>query len=39
MPGIREAIEQREWKEAREQIAIAAAAINQLAVHLSDISK
>ncbi len=39
MPGIREAIEQREWKEAQEQIAIAAAAINQLAVHLSDISK
>ena len=28
LPGIREAIEQRNWKEAQEQIGIAAVAIN-----------
>ena len=38
MPGIREAIEQRNWKEAQEQIAIDAAAITKLANYLSDIS-
>ncbi len=30
LPGIREAIEQRKWKEAQEQIEIAALAINNL---------
>lgn len=28
LPGVREAIEQRNWKEAREQISVAAAALN-----------
>ena len=35
MPGIREAIEQRNWLEAQEQINIDALAINKLAVYLS----
>lgn len=39
MPGVREAIEQRNWKEAQEQIAIDAQAINQLATYLNKISK
>lgn len=39
MPGIREAIEQRDWKEAQEQIAIAAKAIQHLAIHLASIAK
>ena len=30
LPGIREAIEQRNWKEAQEQIEIAASTINKL---------
>ena len=34
MPGVREAIEQRDWKEAQEQINIAANAIGRLAEHL-----
>ncbi|MFD2873063.1 transferrin receptor-like dimerization domain-containing protein [Mucilaginibacter ximonensis] len=34
MPGIREAIEQRNWEEAKEQIAAVAASINALAVYL-----
>lgn len=34
MPGIREAIEQRDWKEAQQQINIAANAIGKLAEHL-----
>jgi N-acetylated-alpha-linked acidic dipeptidase len=34
LPGIREAIEQRNWKEAQEQIAIAAATINSFATYL-----
>jgi N-acetylated-alpha-linked acidic dipeptidase len=34
MPGIREAIEQRDWKEAQEQIAVIAKQINALAVYL-----
>ncbi|MEQ1624290.1 MAG: M28 family metallopeptidase, partial [Sediminibacterium sp.] len=37
MPGIREAIEQRDWKEAQEQIQIAAGQIKQLAAHLMSI--
>ncbi len=34
MPGIREAIEQRNWKEAQEQVVVDAAAINKLAIYL-----
>lgn len=37
MPGVREAIEQREWKEAQEQIKIAADAILRLSEHLGGI--
>lgn len=37
MPGVREAIEQREWKEAQEQIKIAADAILRLSEHLRQI--
>ncbi len=39
MPGIREAIEQRDWKEAQEQIRIAANAINKLSDHLNAAAK
>ncbi len=35
LPGIREAIEQRNWKEAQEQINIDADAINKLADYLN----
>jgi N-acetylated-alpha-linked acidic dipeptidase len=34
LPGIREAIEQRQWDEAQQQIAIAAKAITQLSQYL-----
>jgi N-acetylated-alpha-linked acidic dipeptidase len=34
MPGIREAIEQRNWTEAQEQIAVVAKSISNLAGHL-----
>ena len=37
MPGIREAIEQRKWKEAQEQIEVDAKAINRLADYLNNI--
>ncbi len=37
MPGIREAIEQREWKEAQQQIVVDAAAINRLAAYLDPV--
>jgi N-acetylated-alpha-linked acidic dipeptidase len=37
LPGIREAIEQREWKEAQEQIKITASAIQDLANYLAAI--
>ncbi|HZG24687.1 MAG TPA: transferrin receptor-like dimerization domain-containing protein, partial [Chitinophagaceae bacterium] len=36
LPGIREAIEQRNWKEAQEQIGVAAEAINRLGVYLEN---
>jgi N-acetylated-alpha-linked acidic dipeptidase len=36
MPGIREAIEQREWKEAQEQIVVDAKAISKLADYLKE---
>ncbi len=35
LPGIREAIEQRNWKEAQEQIGVVAASINKLSVYLN----
>ena len=35
LPGIREAIEQRNWKEAQEQIEIDAATINNLSLYLA----
>jgi N-acetylated-alpha-linked acidic dipeptidase len=35
LPGIREAIEQRNWKEAQEQVGIVAKSINNLAAYLS----
>lgn len=35
MPGIREAIEQRNWKEAQEQILIAAESINRFSAYLT----
>ncbi|MEP7142272.1 MAG: transferrin receptor-like dimerization domain-containing protein [Ferruginibacter sp.] len=34
LPGIREAIEQRKWKEAQEQVEIAAATINNFSAYL-----
>ncbi|WP_276361268.1 M28 family metallopeptidase [Daejeonella sp. H1SJ63] len=39
MPGIREAIEQRDWKEAQDQIRIAANMISGLAEHLKSTTK
>lgn len=39
MPGIREAIEQRDWKEAEEQIALSAEAINKLSSYFNNVSK
>ncbi|HEY8955166.1 transferrin receptor-like dimerization domain-containing protein [Chitinophaga sp.] len=37
IPGVREAIEQRRWKEAQEQISVVATAINRLAAYLGNI--
>ncbi len=37
MPGIREAIEQRKWKEAQEQIEVDAKAIYKLADYLNNL--
>jgi len=37
LPGIREAIEQRNWKEAQEQIGIAAAVLKKFAGYLDGI--
>lgn len=37
VPGVREAIEQKDWKEAKEQIIEVAAAINRLADYLEKI--
>ena len=39
MPGVREAIEQLDWKEAQDQIKIAADAISRLAEHLNNTVK
>jgi N-acetylated-alpha-linked acidic dipeptidase len=38
IPGVREAIEQRNWKEAQEQIAVVAGAINNLADYLQKLN-
>jgi N-acetylated-alpha-linked acidic dipeptidase len=37
IPGVREAIEQRDWKEAQEQIKIVADAINKLSAYLNNV--
>ncbi|MDE3182181.1 MAG: M28 family peptidase [Bacteroidota bacterium] len=37
MPGIREAIEQRNWKEAQDQIEVDAKRINDLADYLTEV--
>ena len=39
LPGVREAIEQRNWKEAQEQIETTASAINNLAAYLDNAAK
>ncbi|MGB4397943.1 MAG: M28 family metallopeptidase, partial [Daejeonella sp.] len=39
IPGVREAIEQRNWKEAQEQIGIVAGRIMKLAEHLNGASQ
>jgi len=39
LPGIREAIEQRNWKEAQEQVESTAAAIDNLTGYLNDTLK
>jgi len=39
LPGIREAIEQRNFSEAQQQIEVAAGAINQLTTYLNDAVK
>ncbi|MEO5999984.1 MAG: transferrin receptor-like dimerization domain-containing protein [Chitinophagaceae bacterium] len=38
LPGIREAIEQRNWKEAQEQIGIVAGAISNMSAHLQKLA-
>ncbi len=39
IPGVREAIEQRDWKEAQEQIGIVAGSIINLTAHLDEVVK
>jgi N-acetylated-alpha-linked acidic dipeptidase len=39
MPGIREAIEQRHWDEAQQQIKISAMAVEKLADYLNNLTK
>jgi N-acetylated-alpha-linked acidic dipeptidase len=39
LPGIREAIEQRNWKEAQDQIEKAAAAISSFSAYLNNSAK
>ncbi len=34
LPGVREAIEQHDWKEAAEQVALAAQTLQQIASHI-----
>jgi len=38
LPGIREAIEQRNWKEAQEQIAVVAGAVDKFSAKLDEIT-
>jgi N-acetylated-alpha-linked acidic dipeptidase len=37
IPGVRESIEERQWKTAQEQISVVAAALNRLAAYLQAI--
>ncbi len=39
IPGVREAIEQRNWKEAQEQIGIVAGSIMRFSEHLNEAAK
>ena len=39
LPGIREAIEQRNWKEAQQQIGLAAQAISSFSAYLNNTAK
>ena len=39
LPGIREAIEQRNWKEAQEQIEIAASVLKRFSAYLDGVAK
>lgn len=39
LPGIREAIEQRSWKEAQQQIVLAAEAIRSFSLYLNNTAK
>jgi N-acetylated-alpha-linked acidic dipeptidase len=39
LPGIREAIEQRNWKEAQAEIELTAAAIKKLSDYLYSLQK
>jgi N-acetylated-alpha-linked acidic dipeptidase len=39
LPGIREAIEQRNWKEAQEQIGIAAGVLNKFSDYLASVTR
>lgn len=39
LPGVREAIEQRDWKEAQEQISIVAATIDRFAAEIDRAAK
>jgi N-acetylated-alpha-linked acidic dipeptidase len=38
LPGIREALEQRNWKEAQEQIAVVAGAVDKFSAKLDEIT-
>ena len=38
MPGIREALEQRNWKEAQEQVEITSGVVNALAGYLTKLN-
>ncbi|TAJ52000.1 MAG: M28 family peptidase [Chitinophagaceae bacterium] len=39
IPGVREAIEQRNWKEAQEQIGVVAASLEKLSAYLQQIGQ
>lgn len=39
VPGVREAIEQRNWKEAQEQIGVVAASLEKLSAYLQQIGQ